>query len=363
MCPTSGVSSRVVAACGRIILYIDDLDRCYPPSKVVKVLEAVHLLLFFPLFVIFVGVDSRWVSRALNRHYEAMLSDEALQGDEALHGLETAAAWSRAPADSQDLEKIFQVPFWLRRMDPPAVQRMIHHLIGSEEIEADDRQLEVDRLGEGGDLPDPGDDQAAPPATPTAVTSAASKDEARRAAPLRLTTEAEGYGDTIGEPAAVPAEALRIRQVELNFMNQVAPLMRRTPRAVKRFVNIYRLYKAALSTPGLDKFLGTPEHPGNFRAVQVFLALVIGSPDFAKRIVEILDGLAGTNTQRLSNLPELLAPSSNPTWQTTLAALAAFAEGDNDLELSSLREISPLVTRFSLHHMVSALPGESAALG
>lgn len=37
------------------------------------VFEAVHLLMFFPLFVVFVGVDSRWVSRALYRHYEQML--------------------------------------------------------------------------------------------------------------------------------------------------------------------------------------------------------------------------------------------------------------------------------------------------
>src|SRR4051794_9487914 len=31
----------------RIVLYIDDLDRC-PPAKVVEVLQAVHLLLAFP---------------------------------------------------------------------------------------------------------------------------------------------------------------------------------------------------------------------------------------------------------------------------------------------------------------------------
>jgi hypothetical protein len=35
----------------RIVLYIDDLDRC-PPNKVVEVLQAVHLLLAFPLFVV-----------------------------------------------------------------------------------------------------------------------------------------------------------------------------------------------------------------------------------------------------------------------------------------------------------------------
>ncbi|MEZ5024500.1 MAG: P-loop NTPase fold protein [Chitinophagales bacterium] len=40
----------------RIVLYIDDLDRC-PPKKVVEVLQAIHLILAFPLFVVVVGVD------------------------------------------------------------------------------------------------------------------------------------------------------------------------------------------------------------------------------------------------------------------------------------------------------------------
>ena len=44
----------------RIILYIDDLDRC-PEERVVEVLEAVNLLMAFPLFIVIVGVDPRWV--------------------------------------------------------------------------------------------------------------------------------------------------------------------------------------------------------------------------------------------------------------------------------------------------------------
>jgi hypothetical protein len=44
----------------RIILYIDDLDRC-PSDKVVDVLQAIHLLLYFRLFVVVVAVDARWV--------------------------------------------------------------------------------------------------------------------------------------------------------------------------------------------------------------------------------------------------------------------------------------------------------------
>src|SRR5262249_43494180 len=40
----------------RIVLYIDDLDRC-PINKVIDVLQAVHLLLAFELFIVVVAVD------------------------------------------------------------------------------------------------------------------------------------------------------------------------------------------------------------------------------------------------------------------------------------------------------------------
>ena len=54
----------------RIVLYIDDLDRC-PEDKVVQVLQAIHLLLFFPLFVVVVGVDPRWMLHSLRQHLRA----------------------------------------------------------------------------------------------------------------------------------------------------------------------------------------------------------------------------------------------------------------------------------------------------
>ncbi|MDG6103093.1 hypothetical protein Daura_16425 [Dactylosporangium aurantiacum] len=56
----------------RIVLYIDDLDRC-PPGRVVDVLQAVNLLLAFPLFVVVVGVDARWLTRSLEQHYQEVI--------------------------------------------------------------------------------------------------------------------------------------------------------------------------------------------------------------------------------------------------------------------------------------------------
>jgi hypothetical protein len=331
----------------RIVLYIDDLDRCYPPERVVRVLEAVHLLLFFPLFVVFVGVDSRWVSRSLNRYYDQMLSDESL----APRG--NSPSTHRAPANSQDfLEKIFQVPFWLRRMDPPAVQRMIHSLITPAEIETAGA-VAVAASGEGPSADvQAGVQESSPPVLPGPG----------KAPDQTVAAEAELDSAALGEPrpSELPTEALRISQTELDFMDKVAPLMPRTPRSVKRFVNIYRLYKAALSTNALASFLGTPEHAGNFRAVQVLLALVIGTPDFAKSVVTVLDDLAETDNATLATLPGMIPlDERQPTWHTTLDALAKFAQGDDDLRLTQLREVSPLVTRYSVHHMISDLPGES----
>src|SRR4030095_6744962 len=64
----------------RIILYIDDLDRC-PPEKVVEVLRAIHLLLAFPLFVVIVAVDARWMKRALRDRVALMLRDRQAKGN------------------------------------------------------------------------------------------------------------------------------------------------------------------------------------------------------------------------------------------------------------------------------------------
>ncbi len=333
----------------RIILYIDDLDRCHPPEKVVRVLEAVHLLLFFPLFVVVVGVDSRWVSRALYKYYEGMLADEAMGPSQERNELR------RAPAESQDfLEKIFQVPFWLRRMEPTAVQRLIHLLISSAEVEA----------AAPTPAPPPPADGAVPAGSGASAPGGGTQgagttpEDPLRAAAKRATAEAEIEDDLVGDFLAAPSESLRITEAELQFMDQVAPLMPRTPRSIKRFVNIYRLYKAALSPQALGRFLGTADRPGNFRAVQVLLALVTGVPRFAQRVFgELHQGENGA-ARRLSDLVVAFG-EDDETWQTTLDALREFAKGSNDLELSAVREVSPLVSRYSVHHMVSLVPGES----
>jgi hypothetical protein len=100
----------------QVILYIDDLDRC-PPSKVLEVLEAVHLLLALELFVIVVGVDSRWLQRSLRHQYRDLVTSGDPRTDPYLRVMPI-----------EYLEKIFQIPLTLPVMEPRAFARLIASL-------------------------------------------------------------------------------------------------------------------------------------------------------------------------------------------------------------------------------------------
>ena len=107
----------------RIILYIDDLDRC-PPDRVIAVLQAVHLLLAFPLFVVIVGVDSRWLIASLEIHYQRQLHGDEAGGQE----LDPEAdEWDATPADY--LDKIFQIPLSLRPMSDDGYRALVKNLM------------------------------------------------------------------------------------------------------------------------------------------------------------------------------------------------------------------------------------------
>jgi hypothetical protein len=100
------------------VLYIDDLDRCRE-DVVVEVIQMVHLLLAFPLFVCVVAADPRWLTTCLSRAPGVRATDTnpddgRPQGPRLTRAAMLASQLGR-PADPADyLEKIFQVPIWLR---------------------------------------------------------------------------------------------------------------------------------------------------------------------------------------------------------------------------------------------------------
>jgi len=257
----------------RIILYIDDLDRC-SSEKVVEVLEAVHLLLAFELFVVVVAVDSRWLSHAL--------TDE-------LHALDAFNRGGRRATPQDYLEKIFQLPFWVQPLSPNGRRSLVHGLLeGSVRASGGD--------GKNGDKPARG--LVIGPREEELLTTMLS----RRGADPRL-----------------DAHVLALTPEDLRFMEALAPLLGDTPRRVKRFVNVTQLLLAMPPSLEVDT-----RSPADREIVAFLAALNSGLPDLAPRLFDAVDagaasglldavnGLTGAPPDELERLTAWLR--TEPTW-------------------------------------------------
>ncbi|MFC0518213.1 P-loop NTPase fold protein [Mucilaginibacter angelicae] len=185
----------------RIILYIDDLDRC-PEERVVEVLEAVNLLMTFPLFVVVVGVDPRWVKNALLKRYAFQFSAAVMTNNGVM--IEKIEA-------SDYLEKIFQVPFHLKTAEDNEIKAMIQGLVGGARVS---EPIPVDP----DDIPAPVGNVSIP-----------------------VSLSAKPTEDT-PLPETDPHLVLTAREIYL--MQQMSPILGNNPRVIKRFVNIYQVMRA-----------------------------------------------------------------------------------------------------------------------
>jgi hypothetical protein len=222
----------------RIVLYIDDLDRC-EPARVVEVLQAVHLLLAFPLFAVIVAVDPRWLERSL---YDKYVPGHLTMAPEAL------AKVNFTPRNY--LEKIFQIPYRLKPMDDAFVGLVDGLTKGLLELPAAVQQEEQPE-----DLVDPEiilDDLA---------------DEAPNA-PQKPSLPSSP------PPESKPPEPLTLTDEEVQALKVMQPLVP-TPRALKRLINIYLLTR--LQKPKASE---SPYDP------MILLGLEMGFPVAGKKLLE-----------------------------------------------------------------------------
>lgn len=270
----------------RIVLYIDDLDRC-PSDKVVEVLQAVHLLMSFPLFVVVVGVDARWVKQALLDNYDYMKEYEELVR-EAKTLTEQHALYGKSATPFDYLEKIFQVPFWIKSMETEAARGYIKGLVGklaesdwkkpekdtlkSKSIEPmEDEKGELETLDRD-DIDDINDLDTAEVITrgPKRSRSTPKNEKinlpstvpSQTGTPKSAETTAGTTEETVPESPAEDSTPEQVRlmmplqhitPVELALMELLAPLLGSTPRTAKRFLNTFRLLKAKREWgPGSD---------------------------------------------------------------------------------------------------------------
>lgn len=208
------LSPTPVRSFKRITLYIDDLDRC-PPEKVVEVLQAVHLLLTFPLFVVMVAVDVRWIRKALLSHYPGLISE--------------AGELKQTASVSDYLEKIFQIPYWVRPMDSLSSEQFL--------------RSQLNRI-------------KGPAGKKGSSASSASKQKKERVFVRENTPK-----------------TLRITQQETEALQALVPYVGTSPRRALRFLNVYRLIKVSFN--GAEaKTLAC----GDYKLLLTLLAMAMGTP-------------------------------------------------------------------------------------
>ncbi|AHH97053.1 hypothetical protein KALB_3689 [Kutzneria albida DSM 43870] len=300
----------------RVVLYIDDLDRC-GPKQVVEVLQAVHLLLAFDLFVVVVGVNPRLLLHSLGRHYEEIIAE---------HGI--------SPEDY--LEKILNIPFVLSRMPRGGLGQLLRAL--------------------------------ARPVGPAPVTRTPLP--AQRSSSGAITIEPGSELDTEQQrPAPARHAPHPLTEPELDLLAALEPLIA-TPRAAKRLFNLYRMIRATRDLSSSSRFLGEDESPGEYQPVALLLGLLTADPHLFGPVVEAAPGeRAGglahrSRTELWSRFVADMAPRETELgwgngilgpiterdlgrWRCLHQGIASASESADDLELRYFQVWVPPIRRFS----------------
>ncbi|QUQ62351.1 P-loop NTPase fold protein [Kutzneria sp. CA-103260] len=244
----------------RIVLYIDDLDRC-SPRQVVEVLQAVHLLLAFELFVVVVGVDPRWLLSSVRSHYGEILDGHA------------------TPEDY--LEKIVNIPFVLPGMTDGSMSRLLGGLVAESIVDEPGSTIV--------DVPSP------PPV----------------AAPGLITVEPGSEVDTQRQPRREVSPPRPLTQPELELLSALDPLVA-TPREAKRIINLYRMIRATRNLSDAASFLG-----GEYQVVIVLLGLLTAHADLTCVVFDaVMRRFPGTGWTAF--VAELAPHKENDVWRNDL---------------------------------------------
>ena len=267
----------------RVLVIIDDLDRC-PPEKVVDVLETVHLLFDTSLFTVALAVDTRWLQQALRREYPGLLSD--------------SDSFAADPFDY--LEKIIQIPIRLTPLTNEQAGSMLRGLLHERE-----RVHQPERADESTPRP--------PEEFPAAIDG---RHDGRGSVPA---VPAEGMEENLGSITVryptpdARAERLDLGESEVAALSALAPLAGPTPRTLTRFVNTYRLLRARDAGRADPQLHDQPNHdvPDRAMATALLLAMCTGRRRAAGLLLAALAEIGPDSLLTLSDVMATLKPSTD----------------------------------------------------
>ncbi len=298
----------------RIILYIDDLDRVQDSKKVLQVLEAVHLLLAFPLFHVVVAVDERWAARSVLSHHSDFFEIKGVYENSTDNNIKEEKVKSHGLFGTQQatprefLEKIFQISFWVRPLSIQLTEELIEGVVNHENLtytsgpaissgEQTDDEVQGAMTSK---MTRPTIQEKEISPAPGTATSDIQKNEeistdlAVEEGVEKKSNKLDSSQDFNKSEDDVPTQVnFKITGAELVSMRALSGVIGRSPRTVKRFINTYRLFKAMdipMENGGWDEEESNENNIVNHHVpIMVLLAIQIGHPDIAVLFFEQLD--------------------------------------------------------------------------
>jgi hypothetical protein len=265
----------------RVILYIDDLDRC-PPSRVVEVLEAVQLLLNTKLFVIILGLDTRYITRALEKEYKEILQHE---GD---------------PSGLDYIEKIIQIPYRVRPIERDSLQKYLAMQMDVEKPP----ELEIQPAQQVQSQPVTNISSASTPLsknTQPKTTQAMLTDDTLKKPLSGDAPKGTSVPDTIVEPKIskpkpleieLPPAVIQFKQDDLADLTACCQQILLSPRSIKRLVNVLKLMKIFWFRARKDADIaGRDETRPVKQAAICLLALSSAYPEIMREVFVHLENL------------------------------------------------------------------------
>ena len=307
----------------RVIIYIDDLDRC-SEDQVYNVLQAIHLLLAFKLFVVVVGVDIARVQTALAKFAEGL-------------GQKAYDERSQQKLAAQYLDKIFQIAFWLLPLTTGADGSYAPY---------------VELLAK----PQPSDGKAGQ--TTTQVTSgsgntpgSAQPSATQTTAPPSAEASVDGQSTSASRHRGLMTITLEPEEVKFLASDAIGRLAATTPRSVKRLVNCYRLVRTRLGENGVS-IMGGGGRPPLYPLIGLMVAIEAGQPP--EVAAEFYYGLIAEDPK--VSLNTVLISPSIPLGKALSGSEAlrnAFAYAISDrgsaLNIGELQRIARIARRYSFN--------------
>jgi HEAT repeat protein/Cdc6-like AAA superfamily ATPase len=199
------LESRLDTKKDRILVVIDDLDRC-EPNKTVEVLQAINLLLNFKSFIVCLGIDARIVTRAVEMHYKNLLGPSGASGYEYL-------------------EKIVQIPFRIPEPNQNEVTRFIAESLGNPKPKEEVQKIETIAYEEAGVQVDRKNETVGRITERQEMDNAILPEEKKTKLPFDEEDQSSIH--------------IPFTYLELDAFKSLAGFLRPNPRHMKRLINVY----------------------------------------------------------------------------------------------------------------------------